>query len=85
MTESLGGIGGEVKNISEAVFGEEPVDERDVEDGALDEGCAFIEVGLKTAGEVVEGNDLEASIEQELNDVRADESGGSSYENLRLT
>jgi hypothetical protein len=81
VTQAFGGIRGEVVDVIEALFGEQPVDQRVINHAAADEcGCRRY-VLAKAATQVVEDRDVMAARDQGVRHVGADKPGPTGQEN----
>ena len=69
VAESFGGIGGQVVDAADAVLAKEPLDQRRVEDAALDERHVRRDVLGEPAAEVVQHHDALAAPDQRVHDV----------------
>jgi hypothetical protein len=79
VAEPLGRVRGQVVDALEPVLAEQPLDEPDVRDGALDEGAARVDVLLEPAAQVVQHDDLVAGSGQLSGEVGADEATASRH------
>ena len=81
MREPLGCVGREVEDLRELVRTEQLVDELGIGDRAVDEGRSGRDVRLEAAAEIVEDDDLVATVDQVPGDVCPDEAGSAGDEN----
>ncbi len=80
MAEALGGIGGQVVHVGEAVLREEPFHKGIVGDGAMDKDRLRVHLVLEAAAEVVQHHHAMAHGQQVLHDMGADEAGAAGHQ-----
>ena len=80
MTQPLSGIRCQVIHVIEFFLDEESVDERMIEDGALNEATSIRNVFSEPAAQVVENDYTVTIADQVLSDMRANESRAAGHE-----